>query len=97
MIGEILRNKRESKNLLLREAASALAIDQALLSKIERNERKATRDQVILFAKFYGLQESELISEWLSDKIIDNLCEDPNSEKALERALKKIRDSKDGN
>jgi transcriptional regulator with XRE-family HTH domain len=45
-IGEIIRELREQKSLLLRQVAAEIEIDQALLSKIERNERMPTKEQV---------------------------------------------------
>src|SRR5680860_254388 len=45
--GEILREKREKKGLLLRQVAAMLDIDTAILSKIERSERKASKEQNI--------------------------------------------------
>ena len=41
-IGQILRNKRQALGLLLRQVSAYVDIDQAILSKIERNERKPT-------------------------------------------------------
>jgi len=45
-IGQILRNKRQVLGLLLRQVSAYVDIDQAILSKIERNERKPTKDNV---------------------------------------------------
>ena len=38
-IGEILRENREKKGMLLRQVSAKLAIDTVILSKIERDER----------------------------------------------------------
>jgi cytoskeletal protein RodZ len=40
-LGSLIRKEREKRKLLLREASALLEIDQAILSKIERNDRKA--------------------------------------------------------
>lgn len=45
-VGEIIRSKREKKEMLLRQLAAKIDIDQAILSKIERGERKARREQI---------------------------------------------------
>ena len=45
-IGEILRKRREEKGLLLRQVAALLDVDTAILSKIERGERKAKKEQM---------------------------------------------------
>lgn len=51
--GQKIRSLRESQGLLLRQVAAAIEIDQALLSKIERGERIATKNQVIASSKLF--------------------------------------------
>jgi transcriptional regulator with XRE-family HTH domain len=51
-LGEKIRTIRESKSLLLRQVAAYLEIDTALISKIERGERRLTREQVINLQNF---------------------------------------------
>ena len=46
-IGEKIRNLRIDKQLPLRTVAAYLDIDQAILSRIERGERKATREHIV--------------------------------------------------
>ena len=65
---DIIRIAREEKGLYLRQVAAELDIDQAIISKYERNERKPTKEQVLRFAKFYKLDKENLLVEWLSDK-----------------------------
>jgi transcriptional regulator with XRE-family HTH domain len=48
--GNKIKQLRESKNLLQREVAGFLDMDTPMLSKIERGERKAKKEQVLLFA-----------------------------------------------
>lgn len=43
-----LKELREEKQLLQRQLASALEIDTPMYSRIERGERKAKREQVII-------------------------------------------------
>lgn len=42
-VGEIIRKKREEKGMLLRQLAALVDINQAIVSKIERGERKANK------------------------------------------------------
>ena len=44
--GEIIRQLREERELPLRKIAALLDIDTSFFSKIERSERKATKDQI---------------------------------------------------
>ncbi len=93
-IGELLRELRESKGLLLREVASKMNMDQALLSKIERDERRPTKDQIPLFAEAFEVQADELMVAYLSDKVISELENDDLSLDALKAAEQKIKHSK---
>ena len=61
VFSERLKELREQKGLLQRQLASALEIDTPMYSRIERGERKAKREQVILLAKLLETDERELI------------------------------------
>lgn len=98
--GDIIRNERESKALILRQVASALDIDQAIISKFERGERKPSKDQVEKFAEFYNLDKNRLITSWLSDQIANTILYEENIGEVLKVAeekaiyLKTIHDGK---
>ena len=79
-VGSVLRNLREAKSLLLREVAASISVDPTLLSKIERDERMPTREQVRALAAFYK-EESSIVLAYLSDKLVNEL---QNEELALE-------------
>lgn len=70
-LGDKLRELRESKGLLLRQVAAYLETDTAFLSKLERNERKAKREQVLQLASFLEYSSKELLTLWLSDQIYE--------------------------
>jgi len=89
--GEIIRQAREEKNLILRQVGAELDIDQAILSKFERGERKTTKEQVERFANFYDLNKDELLIAWLSDKIIYDLENENLAEEALKVAEQRIK------
>ena len=72
-----LKELREEKQLLQRQLASALEIDTPMYSRIERGERKAKREQVILLAKLLDANEKEFLQLWLSNK--DNKGADINN------------------
>ena len=98
--GDIIKTERESKSLLLRQVASALEIDQAIISKFERGERKPTKEQVEKFAEFYDLNKNKLITSWLSDQIANTILYEENIGEVLKVAeekalyLKTIQDGK---
>ncbi len=89
-IGEIIRELREQNSLLLRQVAAVIEIDQALLSKIERNERMPTKDQVKRIAKFFGKDENELLISFFSDKLVYEVRDEEVALKAMQVAEKKI-------
>ncbi|WP_313804220.1 helix-turn-helix transcriptional regulator [Flavobacterium sp.] len=86
-----IKNAREEKKLLLRQVAAALEIDQAIISKFERGERKPSKEQVERFATFYNLDKTQLITDWLSDKIAYALYEEDNFTEVLKVAEEKAR------
>ena len=68
-LSNILKSAREERNLILRKVASELDIDQSLISKFEKGERKPTKEQLVKLAEFYDLSQQDLLIEWFSDKI----------------------------
>ena len=89
-LGETLKCAREEKNLILRKVAAEVDIDQSLISKFEKNERKPTLEQIIRLAKFYGLSESQLLISWYSKKIADELKYTESTSEILKVAEEKI-------
>ena len=89
--GEIIKAEREKKGLFLRQVASALEVDQALISKFEKGDRKPSKEQVEKFADFFELNKDELITAWLSDRIVYTIQGEKNAEKALKVAEQKIK------
>lgn len=84
--GEKIRNLRESNGMLLRELASEIKIDQALLSKIERGERVATKKQAVSLAEFFKVNMQEFLSQWLGDKIAYEIKDEDIASEALKVA-----------
>ena len=89
--GEILREEREKKGLLLRHISAQLDIDMAILSKIERGERKATREQINMLAEILGINKESLIVQYLSEKILYELKDEDLGIQALKVAEKTIK------
>src|SRR5690606_8271271 len=89
-IGEQIRKLREDQGLPLRKVAAELDIDQSILSKIERGERKATKEQIIQIAKIFKVDEKELLINYLSDRVLYDLKDEDLATEALKVAEKKI-------
>lgn len=82
--GTFIRDCRKQAGLKIRELAALINTDPTLLGKIERSERLATKEQIILIVEKLSLDE-QLMVLWLSDKINPYISE--NSELGL-KALK---------
>jgi HTH-type transcriptional regulator, competence development regulator len=92
--GEYIRKLREERNVLQRQLAALLETDTAFISKFEKGEKKATREQASKLTAFFDVSENESITLWLSDKIKDTLQNDPFSEDALELTKKRLTKNK---
>lgn len=89
-IGELIRTLREKEGYPLRKVAAFLDIDQAILSKIERGQRKLTKEQVIKLADFFNYNEKEMLVTFLSDRIIYEIGNEEYAKEALKVAEEKI-------
>ena len=74
--------------MLLCQSAAFLEVDTAFVSKVERGERKASKEQVERLAQFLEADKYELITLWLSDKILEVINNEKQAEAALKLALK---------
>jgi transcriptional regulator with XRE-family HTH domain len=91
--GNKIRTLRGSKKLLLRQVAAYLEADTAMISKIERGERRATREQVRKIAAFLQTDENELLKLWLADKVYYVVNENVSlAEEAMEIVKKTLKD-----
>lgn len=90
-IGQIIRAKRESQGLLLRHVAAQLDIDQAILSKIERNERTPTRENIVRLSQVLKLDKEELLIQYMSDKIAYEIADEACASKVLKVAERKVK------
>lgn len=90
-IGEKLRRLREKNEMPLRKVAALLDIDVAILSKMERGERRLTKEVVQKLAKIYQHDTEELIVLYLSEKVVYEIGEEDLAIKALHVAEEQIR------
>jgi len=88
--GQIIRTKRETLGLLLRQVSAYANIDQAILSKIERNERKPTKELILKIAEILQLDKQELLVQFMSDKIAYEIADEDYASRVLKVAEEKI-------
>ena len=90
-IGEKLRHIREEKELPLRKVAALLDIDVAILSKMERGERRITKEVVLKLADIYDYNADELLVSFLSDKILYEIQDEDLGIEALKVAEERAK------
>ena len=90
-LGQKLRRLRLENNLPLRKVAAALDIDIAILSKMERGERKLTKSIVQKLAKIYNHDPEDLEIHYLGQLIIDEVGEEDLALKGMMVAEEQIR------
>ena len=76
LLGKRIKELREERKLLQRQLAAVLEIDTPMFSKIERGDRRAKREHVVILAQELNADVQELLSLWLADKIIDAINDD---------------------
>lgn len=90
LLGETIRKLREQKQVPLRQVAGILEIDQAILSKVERGQRKPTREQVVKLAAYFETDVNDLLVRWLSDKLVYKVEDEEVALRALQLAEEKV-------
>jgi predicted nucleotidyltransferase/plasmid maintenance system antidote protein VapI len=88
--GSKIRKLREEKQLPLRIIAAYLNVDQAILSKIERGKRKPPREMVIKLAEYFNVDKKELLTAWLSDKVLYEIADEEQALEALKVAEEQV-------
>ena len=93
LLGNKIKELRIKHEVLQRQLAAYLEIDTPMFSKIERGDRRAKRSQVIQMATYFKVDEKEMLTLWLADKVLDAL-EDKDELKltAIETAKSKLMD-----
>ena len=93
LLGNKIRSLRDEQGILQRQVAAYLEIDTPMFSKIERGDRRAKRSQVIQMATYFKVDEKEMLTLWLADKVLDALeDEDELKLTAIETAKSKLMD-----
>lgn len=95
-LGNRVRELRETKGILMRQVAAFIEVDTALISKLERGERKAQRDQITKIAEFLEADEKELTLLWLADRITDDIKDEPQALEALKFVEKQLKKDLNG-
>lgn len=93
LLGNKIKSLRDEQEVLQRQLAAYLEIDTPMFSKIERGDRRAKRSQVVLLAKYFNVDEKEMLTLWLADKVLDAIGDEDERElkkDAIEMAQEQI-------
>ncbi len=69
------RGGRDEHGVLQRQLATLLEIDTPMFSKIERGNRRAKRTLVTQLVEYFKIDKNELLTLWLTDKVLDTVLE----------------------
>jgi len=89
--GNIIKNRRVENSLTLSDLMKLTFIDTAILSKIEKGRRVATKEQVTLLIEALQLDKKQAITIWLSDKVLSELAYEEYGFEALKVAEDQMR------
>ena len=84
--GDKIRRLRREKKLPLRTVAAFLEIDPAILSKMERGQRKASRELVVKMSSYFENDKNELLIAWMSDNLVGQVKDEEIAIEALKVA-----------
>ena len=88
--GESVRSLRIKEDLPLRKLAANLDIDPSTLGKIERNQRKPTKEIISKLSKIFKVNLNELLVKHISDKYAFEIADKEYSLEVLKATRKKI-------
>lgn len=88
--GEYLREQRENKGLPLRKVAAELDIDTSILSKIERNEREATKEMLPIFSKVLERDLKEVEVKFIIHSLLTQFSDLKYLKDGLNETLKNL-------
>lgn len=83
LFGNKLKVLREGKQIPQRQLAAALEIDTATYCKIEKGDRRAKREQVIVLADLLQTNSKKLLHLWSADKIYKIIAEEEDATQIL--------------
>jgi transcriptional regulator with XRE-family HTH domain len=90
MLGEKLKELRESNGFVQRQVAAALGVDTAYVSKMENNDKPVSRAKLKSLAQFYRIKETTLLPFWLAEKVLSVVNDEDCATDALKIVLNEI-------
>jgi predicted nucleotidyltransferase len=89
-LGQKLRALRKERKLTLSQVSEETGIDIAILSKIERGERRLSKPLVEKLAVFYGVDPEPLIVSALNEQLLQQYGQDELGQQAIMAAEQEV-------
>ena len=89
LFGEKIKQLRDEQQMPQRQIAAALEIDTATYCKIEKGDRRAKREQVIILSELLKFNKEELLNIWLANQVYEVV----KNEKQAIRVLNIVQES----
>ena len=93
-LGFQLRALREENDLSLTLAAAKAGVDVAILSKVERGQRKINKSLLLKLISIYNANEKELITLFLAEKILNTIKKEKYGSDAIKFVSKTLLSKK---
>lgn len=90
LFAEKIKQLRYARQMPQRQIAAALEIDTATYCKIEKGDRRAKREQVVILSELFKYDHDELLNIWLADQIYDVVKGEKQAKKVLTIVQKSI-------
>lgn len=89
--GERLKELRMSLNYTLKFVGERIEYNPRLLSKIEKNEKKAPQEIIMALSKLYKTSYKELVTKFLSEEIYYQIRNFGYTDEVLETVKKRLK------
>ena len=89
LFAQKIKAARVRSGLLQKQLASALNIDVPMYSRIERGDRQAKKEQVVLLSDILNIEREELLSLWIADKALKTIIDNRNGNKDYTHAYQR--------
>jgi transcriptional regulator with XRE-family HTH domain len=91
MFGQKIRKLREARGIFQRQVAAILDVDIAYISKMESEDKPVSKAHISKLALLYGVQEDELYTLWLAEKVYEVVKNHDFALEAIEVAEAEIK------
>lgn len=68
-LGQQIRKLRDQKGLMQREVGAWINVDGAMISKVEKGDKRINRKHLATLAKKFEVLEDDLQVLWLADRV----------------------------